>query len=194
MELWAGKTAVVTGASAGIGAAVALALADAGLVVVAGARRVELVEELQERVKGPGRIIPVKCDVGRPEDLARLMATAAAGGGVDVLVNNAALLHNGTVSDCQGSGTLLEDIEQSWSVNVMAVVRATRLAVNSKGEHLLIMMMAPGARHHHDQQVLSVHEICWRRCYGGGEATRLAVNSKGEHLLIMMMAPGAPSS
>ncbi|GBP69500.1 Farnesol dehydrogenase [Eumeta japonica] len=49
MERWAGKTAVVTGASAGIGAAVALALADAGLVVVAGARRVELVEQLQEQ-------------------------------------------------------------------------------------------------------------------------------------------------
>ncbi|GBP69498.1 hypothetical protein EVAR_43746_1 [Eumeta japonica] len=97
-------------------------------------------KELQERVKGPGRIIPVKCDVGRPEDLARLVATAAATGGVDVLVNNAALLHNGTVSDYKASGSSLEDIEQCWNVNVMAVVRATRLAVADMARR-----RAPGA-------------------------------------------------
>ncbi|GBP96451.1 Farnesol dehydrogenase [Eumeta japonica] len=139
MERWAGKTAVVTGASAGIGAAVALALADAGLAVVAGARRVELLEELEKNVKGHGRIIPVKCDVGKEDELVRLIEVAKDNGGVDVLVNNAALLFDGNITDCNGLGAALDDVEECLNVNAMAVIRATRLAVAD-----MVQRKAPG--------------------------------------------------
>lgn len=76
-------TAVVTGASSGIGAATARALAAAGYRVVCAARREDRVREVAEEVDG----VAVRCDVTSPEDVAAL--AAAAGGSVSVLVNNA---------------------------------------------------------------------------------------------------------
>lgn len=80
-----GKRAVVTGASSGIGAAVARALAAEGVEVVVTARRAERLQALAEEIGG----IPVPADLTRPEDVERLRETALAGGPVDILVNNA---------------------------------------------------------------------------------------------------------
>lgn len=70
----AGRRAVVTGASQGIGRAVATLLVREGVHVAAAARRVELVEELARQLEGqPGRIVPIACDLyqeGAPEALA----------------------------------------------------------------------------------------------------------------------------
>ncbi len=70
----AGRRAVVTGASQGIGRAVATLLVREGAQVAAAARRVELVEELARQLEGqPGRIVPIACDLyqdGAPEALA----------------------------------------------------------------------------------------------------------------------------
>jgi NAD(P)-dependent dehydrogenase (short-subunit alcohol dehydrogenase family) len=79
-----GRTAVVTGASSGIGARAALVLAAAGATVVAGARRGDRLAELAEQ---HDRVVPVVADVGTPEGRASLLGAA---GRVDVLVNNAA--------------------------------------------------------------------------------------------------------
>lgn len=80
-----GRTAVVTGASSGIGERIALVLAAAGARVVAGARRRDRLEALAAREP---RIVPVTCDVASEDGRRRLVE--AAGGPVDVLVNNAA--------------------------------------------------------------------------------------------------------
>jgi 3-oxoacyl-[acyl-carrier protein] reductase len=70
----AGRRAVVTGASQGIGRAVATLLVREGVQVAAAARRVELVEKLARQLEGqPGRIVPIACDLyqdGAPEALA----------------------------------------------------------------------------------------------------------------------------
>ena len=81
----AGRTAVVCGASAGIGLGCAEALAAEGANVVMFARRADVLEREAERIGG----VPVAGDVRNPEDLARLVATAVDRfGGVDVVVLN----------------------------------------------------------------------------------------------------------
>lgn len=76
-------TAVVTGASSGIGAASARRLAAEGYTVICAARRLERVEELAAEIGG----VPVACDITDPEQVALL--AEVAGERLDVLVNNA---------------------------------------------------------------------------------------------------------
>jgi 3-oxoacyl-[acyl-carrier protein] reductase len=86
------RTAVVTGASIGIGRAVAKALALEGVRVVAVARRKELLETLMREVEAEGgtAVIPVTLDIMHDDAAKRLAITAVAElGHVDILVNNA---------------------------------------------------------------------------------------------------------
>jgi 3-oxoacyl-[acyl-carrier protein] reductase len=87
-----GKTALVTGASRGIGAAIAEELAEAGATVVLGYRSGrEEAEELAGRIGGRA----VQADVSVADEAARLVAEA---GDVDVLVNNAGLTRDGLLA------------------------------------------------------------------------------------------------
>jgi NAD(P)-dependent dehydrogenase (short-subunit alcohol dehydrogenase family) len=88
-----GRVAVVTGASSGLGAVFARALAEAGADVALGARRVERLTETQQAVEKAGRrAISVRTDVAVPEDCQALVdATMAEFGRVDILVNNAGI-------------------------------------------------------------------------------------------------------
>jgi NAD(P)-dependent dehydrogenase (short-subunit alcohol dehydrogenase family) len=86
------QVALVTGASSGIGEAVALALAEAGAqVCVHGHRHFAAAEELANRIeKGGTRAIAVAADVTKPDEVDRLVrATVDAFGGIDIAVNNA---------------------------------------------------------------------------------------------------------
>ena len=89
-----GQAAVVTGASKGIGYAVAEALAAAGANVVVCARNEEEVRGAAERLssKGGGRVRAVRCDMRSYDDVRALIEVAVQEfGGVDVLVNNASV-------------------------------------------------------------------------------------------------------
>jgi 3-hydroxy acid dehydrogenase / malonic semialdehyde reductase len=113
-----GKTAVVTGASAGIGAAVARALAQAGAKVAAGARRVE-------RIGGDG-VSAHELDVTDRESCERFVEAAIDElGGLDILVNNAGLaLGRDPFWDSKE-----EDEEIVLETNVHALIRMTRLCL-----------------------------------------------------------------
>lgn len=83
----AGRRAVVTGASAGIGCASAAMLARAGADVVAVGRRVDALAELRELE--PERITPLVADVTAPDAAGRIASAVDSFGGVDILVNAA---------------------------------------------------------------------------------------------------------
>lgn len=87
------KVAVVTGASGGIGAAIARALAEAGARVVIGARRLDELQRVKNDIEGQvigASVMICKTDVTKRADVKALVAAAEAGfGPVDIMVNNA---------------------------------------------------------------------------------------------------------
>src|ERR1700686_3755449 len=116
-----GKTAVVTGATSGIGSAIARELAAAGAQLMLTGRNhaagAALANELGARF--------VAGDIADPAFPNRLMAeTLAALGGLDILINNAGITHRGSI---------LETSDDDWTrvmdVNVTAVMRCSRAAV-----------------------------------------------------------------
>src|SRR5205809_318054 len=85
----AGKRAILTGASGGIGRAVAAALVKAGVRVALAARGADKLNALAAELKAGGAIA-VPTDVTKPDDRRHLVdAAVAAFGGLDLLVNNA---------------------------------------------------------------------------------------------------------
>lgn len=109
-------TAVVTGASSGIGAATARALAEAGYRVVCAARRTDRIEPLAAEIDG----VAVACDITDPAQVDAL--AAAVGDRLDLLVNNA----GGAV----GTETLAEADFDAWvtmfETNVLGAGRVTK--------------------------------------------------------------------
>lgn len=109
-------TAVVTGASSGIGAATARALAEAGYRVVCAARRTDRIEPLAAEIGG----VAVACDITDPAQVDAL--AAAVGDRLDLLVNNA----GGAV----GTETLAEADFDAWvtmfETNVLGAGRVTK--------------------------------------------------------------------
>ncbi|XP_013167596.1 PREDICTED: farnesol dehydrogenase-like [Papilio xuthus] len=133
MERWLNKTAVVTGASAGIGAAVCLGLANAGLQVVGLARRPELVEKLKQNVTGKGAIYSRKCDVSNIVDIKAVFTWVDEKlGGTDVLVNNAGVLYYpGFISDSGEKKITDEEISATIDINFKGLVICTKYAIAS---------------------------------------------------------------
>jgi NAD(P)-dependent dehydrogenase (short-subunit alcohol dehydrogenase family) len=89
-----GKTALVTGASRGIGRAIALAMADAGARLVVSSRKLDACGQVADEVRAcGGEATAVACDVARAADIEALAEQAEAqSSGVDILVLNAAVV------------------------------------------------------------------------------------------------------
>jgi short-subunit dehydrogenase len=119
----AGKVVVVTGASMGIGEAIAKEFAAYGANVVLSARDATRLETARARMAGSGEAIAIPCDVTRHEDLARLLAsTLARFGQVDVWVNNAG--HGLMDSIAQMD---LAQCRGMFDTNLFAVIQAMQL-------------------------------------------------------------------
>lgn len=120
----AGKAAIVTGASQGIGRAIALTLAAEGARVMAAARRSEALDALVAEIAAAGGEAAAQvADITDPVQITALVeATAARFGGVHVLVNNA-----GGQRRRVGFDELTdEDFLDAYTDNVLSVVRAVR--------------------------------------------------------------------
>jgi uncharacterized protein len=118
-----GRVVVVTGASAGIGEAAAVAFAKRGAKVVLAARRKERLEELADRIdRAGGEALALSCDVEDPQQLERLPGVVeAALGPADVLVNNAGVPGRGELTSLS-----YEQIEKIVRVNLLGVLYGTR--------------------------------------------------------------------
>jgi len=122
MELGlSGRTAIVCGASAGMGLAIAEALAGEGANVAMFARRRELLEREAERIGA----LAVRGDVTNPADLKRLVdRTLTAFGGIDILVNN-----SGGPPRTSALDLTVEQVEQTVELLLLSAIRLTELCL-----------------------------------------------------------------
>jgi NAD(P)-dependent dehydrogenase (short-subunit alcohol dehydrogenase family) len=114
-----GKTAIVTGASSGIGRASAEALARAGFTVFGTSRRVAN--------SGPNQVTMLKCDVTDDESVKSLVANVLSQTGrIDVLVNNAGVGLQGGAEESS-----IAQVQALFDVNLFGVIRVTNAALPS---------------------------------------------------------------
>jgi len=125
-QILAGRTALVTGASSGIGTETARALAAAGATLVVSARRRDRLDALAAELEKAGAaVLPVTADMRREDDIVRCFAAAGDRfGGVDVLVNNAGLGRSAPISSAA-----TELWREMLEVNVLGLAIATREAI-----------------------------------------------------------------
>jgi len=124
MDRWEGKVAIVTGASSGIGQAIAEQLVLKGLIVAGIARRVELVEDHARRLN-KGKLHAIKADLSNEDDILEAFRFIEENlGPVHILINNAGVLKN---------TTLIDGDTEAWksvlNLNVLGLSIATREAV-----------------------------------------------------------------
>lgn len=117
------RTALITGASEGIGRAIALRFAREGANIVACARREEPLRQLSAELEDIGAgVVTVACDVTDLDAPARILDAAKQGGmGIDILVNNA-----GKATPVKFLDTTEEDWSEGIALNFMSAVRFTR--------------------------------------------------------------------
>jgi 3-oxoacyl-[acyl-carrier protein] reductase len=132
MKSVAGKVAIVTGASKGIGAGIARALAAAGAAVVVNYSSSKDAADrvVAEIVTSGGNAIAVRADVTKATDVEGLFETTMENfGRLDVLVNNAGVYKFGPVESITE-----EDFHHHFNANVLSVFFATQQAVKRFGE------------------------------------------------------------
>jgi 3-oxoacyl-[acyl-carrier protein] reductase len=123
-----GKVAIVTGASRGIGASVAMRLASDGFAVIINyaGRAADANAVVDEIRSSGGRAEAIQADVSAPAQVSALFdQTAALFGGVDVLVNNAGIMQQGIVPLSDTDGALFDKIV---AVNLKGVFNTLRVA------------------------------------------------------------------
>lgn len=164
----AGKTALVTGASSGIGYAIAEALADKGARVFGLCRRIG---------KIPETAIPISCDMRNPDRIGHAFEILQdASPQLDILINNAGIAYLSSLRE--GS---VEEWNEMWEVNVRALAVCSQLA--------LLMMNPDGGR------IVNVSSLSGHRVppTGGFYApTKFAVKGITEALRNELKAAGAP--
>jgi NADP-dependent 3-hydroxy acid dehydrogenase YdfG len=173
------RTAVVTGASSGIGAATARALAQRGYAVVCAARRADRIEELAREIDGTA----VTCDVTSAESVGMLAETV--GESLHVLVNNA----GGAFGSAPVAAADSDDWRRMYEVNVIGLMQVTRA--------LLPALVASD-----DGVIVNVGSTAGRVAYEGGAGYTAAKHGTkvvtetlrlelvGEPIRISEIAPG----
>jgi NADP-dependent 3-hydroxy acid dehydrogenase YdfG len=158
MKTLNGKTAVITGASAGIGKAIALHLRELGAAVVAVARRPDRLKELEAHGI-EGLVCDITKDLGPLRDLEQKRK-------IDILINNAGLARGrGPVDE-----TSMEDIDEMLNTNLRALLEVTKIFL-------------PGFRERDAGDIVNLGSIAGLFTYAGGSvycATKYAVHALSE--------------
>lgn len=121
----AGRRALVTGGSKGIGLACAASLAREGCAIVLAARDATALAAAAEQVRAAHgvRVETIAADLSRGEERERLFAEA---GDIDILVNNAGAIPGGSLFDVD-----MARWQEAWSLKVMGYIHATQLALSA---------------------------------------------------------------
>jgi NADP-dependent 3-hydroxy acid dehydrogenase YdfG len=173
----AGRVALVTGASSGIGEATAVALAQAGAAVALGARRRDRLEALAGKLRADGAaVLTLDLDVTDEAACAdAVRRTREELGGLDVLVNNAGVMLLGTIV-----GADPEDWRRMVQTNVMGVLYMTHAAIDG--------MLEQGSG-----DVVNISSVAGRTARKGAgvyNASKWAVNAFSESLRQEVTARG----
>ncbi|MBX9677626.1 MAG: SDR family NAD(P)-dependent oxidoreductase [Gemmataceae bacterium] len=119
----AGSRMLITGASQGIGRALALAAVHQGAKVLAAARKEDLLQQLKAEAKGPGALEYVVADVCSPGDRQKMVEAAQSKfGGLDILVNNAGIGATGHFADID-----FQHLRSIFEVNFFGLTETTRV-------------------------------------------------------------------
>lgn len=183
-----GRTAIVTGASMGIGAATARALARGGANVVVAARSAEPLEALAREL-GIDRVLAIPTDVTQPDEVRALVArTDERFGAVDILVNNAGVGLAGRVETMS-----VPDFEGIIATNVLGPLHAMQEVIphmRASGGGLIINVSSMVTK-------LTIPTI------GGYRATKMALDALSDNarielardnIRVVSVHPGATSS
>ncbi|HYU75944.1 MAG TPA: SDR family NAD(P)-dependent oxidoreductase [Ktedonobacteraceae bacterium] len=182
----AGKVALVTGASSGIGEATAIALAEEGARVAALARRSDHLEKVVKRIKDAGgEAVPIVADVTNEAQLREaIRRVKETFGRIDILVNNAGVMLLGKIE-----GTDTGEWRQMLDINVLAVMLACH--------EILPIMKAQGGGH-----IVNISSVAGRQVkagYSGYNASKWAVGAFSEslrqevtrqHIRVTVIEPG----
>ena len=181
------KVVIITGASSGIGKALAVEFASRGAKLVLGARRTDRLEELEKGLPGT-EILSVKTDVSVEEDCRRLIEQAVSRfGRIDVLINNAGISMRANFEEMD-----LEVMHRVMDVNFYGTVYCTKFALpyllQSKGSLVGVISIAghvglPG------RTAYSASKFAVR---GFLDTIRIENLKKGLHVLVA--APGFTAS
>lgn len=144
----AGRTAVITGASSGLGRRFAHVLSDAGCAVALMARRTDRLAEVVVALEAKGgKAVAIPLDVSDAAAIGpALDAAEAALGPLSILVNNAGVGGEGMALDIS-----IEDLDQVWAVNVRGVYVAAREAARR--------MMASGVAEAGEARIINIASI-----------------------------------
>ena len=140
-----GKTALITGASSGIGYSTAIALAKEGAKIVAGARRVERLEELKRTIEKMGGEITIqKLDVTQREECDNFAKIAIEKyGSIDILINNAGIMPLSFFKNLK-----FDEWDRMVDVNIKGVLYCTaaviQFMVNNKSGHIVNISSTAG--------------------------------------------------
>ncbi|XP_047451158.1 dehydrogenase/reductase SDR family member 11-like [Mugil cephalus] len=151
MHRWRGRVALVTGASAGMGAAIARQLVRCGMKVMGCSKDVENIQKLAAECQSaghPGVLASFKCDLTIEEDIQKMFsAIKAQHKGVDVCINNAGLAHPEALLSGKTSGW-----KDMLDLNVLALSICTREAYQSMKE-----------RNVDDGHIININSMCGHR-------------------------------
>jgi NADP-dependent 3-hydroxy acid dehydrogenase YdfG len=188
-----GTVALVTGASSGIGAATALALAADGAAVALVARRGDRLRDLAKQIDGDGgRALSIEADVtDEPTARGAVEQTVAELGRLDTVVNNAGVMLLGPIVDAP-----VEEWQRMVALNVLGLMYTTHAAM----PHLLAAAEDGPRRVADLVNISSVAGRMARAGTGAYNATKWGVNAfsealrqevTGRHVRVSLIEPGA---
>lgn len=182
MNTFQNKSALITGASSGIGRAMALSLGKQGAELILVARRKEKLEELQKELSGV-KVHLIVMDINDPKIGEEIKK--AANGKIDILINNAGL--------ALGKDPVLTSSLEDWDKMI-----STNITANFKMVHLVLpWMLANG-----EGDIINLCSVAGHYTYSGGAvycATKHAVKAFtrvlreetcGKNIRVMQISPG----